>query len=160
MPESRQPGARPMLLFVCTGNVCRSPIAEYLVRDRLGDMADWDIGPTKIGAIPGRPASPEAVEVMDEAGVDLRGHASRTVDANLIANAAVVVVMTDAHLVQLRSRYPGDEQKMFLLKSFAPAGHGDIADPIGLSVERYREVRGEIEACLPGLFEFMEALEM
>ena len=154
--------SKRMLVFVCTGNMCRSPIAEYLLRDRLGSNADWQIASAGVLAADGQAASAEAIRVMAERGIDMAGHRSRMLDRELVDAASLVVVMTGGHRDQIRLLHPHPEvmQKMFLLKSFDTRMRGgDVDDPIGMSVEVYRGVRDEIDAALPGLMAFMKSLE-
>ncbi|MBN1558230.1 MAG: low molecular weight protein arginine phosphatase [Lentisphaerae bacterium] len=147
------------ILFVCTGNICRSPLAEYLLRARLDPSSGWMAASAGLAAIEGLGASDEAVNVAAERGVDLHGHASRPVREKDIASAALVVVMTASHAQQLGELFPqAVDEKVFRLRAFAPGGDGDIDDPMGLSLEAYRAARDAIEESLPGLMEFMRTL--
>jgi protein-tyrosine-phosphatase len=134
-------------------------MAEYLLRKRLGGNQAWRTASAGLAAAEGLPASEPAVDILRERGIDLRPHRSQPVTSELIDAAAVIVVMTAGHREQLRAIAPRAREKTFLLRSFHPAGGGDIEDPIGRSAEAYREVRDEIESSLPGLAEFMESLQ-
>jgi protein-tyrosine phosphatase len=136
-------------------------MAEYLLRKRFGRDSRWEIGSAGLAAIPGLTASPAAVEVMREIGVDLLPHRSRPLARDAIDAAALLVVMTAGHREQVRAKAPRSLEKTFLLRSFESAdGKGDVQDPIGLSVEAYRGVRDQIDAALPGLMEFMRSLQL
>ncbi len=149
------------VLFVCTGNICRSPMAEYLMRRRLPDMKGepWSVCSAGLAASYGMPASQEAVAAMRELGVDMSGHRSQPVGTGLVEDAALVVAMTAAHRQQIVQLFPGARPKTFLLKSFAPAPGGDVMDPIGHHRPVYRAIRDEIESAMPELTEFAERLE-
>jgi len=146
-------------MFVCTGNICRSPMAEYFLRDRLGPDSEWRVCSAGLSAGNGMTASEGAIEVMKERDIDMRPHRSRPVDLDLISRTAVIVVMTGAHREQLEALFPAAKERVFRLRSFtASEGGGDIEDPIGLSLDTYRAVRDRIDKALPGVVSFLDNL--
>jgi protein-tyrosine-phosphatase len=157
-------GARKerLLLFVCTGNVCRSPMAEYMMRRFLPPGSGWEVTSAGTLAAYGIPASPEAVRVLQENGTDLRGHLSRPLTRERVDAADVVVVMTAAHRDQLLLGFPDAREKIFLLRSFDP-GSGDcpdVMDPFGMPLEDYREAYDVIARALPELAVFLRELQV
>ncbi|QJW95953.1 arsenate reductase/protein-tyrosine-phosphatase family protein [Frigoriglobus tundricola] len=135
--------AARIVLFVCTGNTCRSPLAEALAKkllaDRLGCTADelpargfWVLS-AGVAAYGGGAASEESVAVAAELGADLGGHSSRPVNPQLLMAADDVIAMTQGHLHALAARYPGIGPAARLL-----CGDEDLDDPIGADAEVYR----------------------
>ena len=144
------------LIFVCTGNTCRSPMAEGLLRAMLPKTCDWEIFSAGVCAANGWPASDHAVEALREKGIDISNITSQTLTPNLIEEADLLVTMTQGHRQAILAVAPKSEGKVFLLKSFGIAEcAADINDPVGGSLELYCRVRDEIEAALPDLILYM-----
>ena len=148
--------ATKQILFVCTGNICRSPMAEVILRSRLGKDTEWKVASAGVAAADGEPASEEAIAVCRELGLDLRQHGSQPVTRGLVEHARWIVVMTEAHCEILTRRHPELNTRIRLLKSFGfSKDFADIPDPIGGSVEVYRTVRDMIEAAISDLILFL-----
>jgi L-threonylcarbamoyladenylate synthase len=133
------------IVFVCTGNTCRSPMAEGLFKrrlaDRLGCAIDelpargFVVSSAGLSAGPGDPAAPESADVLRAMGVDLSGHRSRPCSADLIARADDVIAMTRSHLLSLVGNYPVLNGALRLLCG----PDGDLDDPIGGGPDVYRK---------------------
>ena len=153
--------SKHLIVFVCTGNLCRSPMAEYLFRNRLGAGSEWDVRSVGISASSDMPASPGGVDALKEKNIDMVAHRSRPLDRKVVDAASLIVVMTASHRAQIRTLFPDVMEKVFLLKPFNPAAaDNDIEDPIGMSLDAYRGIRDEIDAALPGLIEFTKNLDL
>lgn len=129
------------ILFVCSGNTCRSPMAEYLFKDSLKNYKNMNIEVISAGifAIDESEPSFYSVEVMKEKGIDISSHRSRRLNRKLIEDSSFIFTMTDEQVELLRKMYPEFSYKIFKLAS------EDIEDPFGESIEKYREVRDKIE---------------
>ena len=144
------------LIFVCTGNTCRSPMAEGLLRERLGPTSNWDISSAGVYADDGWPVSENSVQALQEKGIDISPFTSRALTSDLLEHADLLITMTQGHREAILQFSPESERKVFLLKSFGVAQcAADISDPVGQPLERYRQVRDEIDAALPDLILMM-----
>lgn len=140
-----------MILVVCTGNTCRSPMAAALMRHRLAEklgvpmqnleqLGVW-VASAGIAAMTGGRASPDAVTVMQEQGLDVSKHESQPLTDRLIRHADLVLTMTHNHREAILAQWPDAAARTHVLGRH----DGDVADPIGMSVAAYRQCAEQID---------------
>lgn len=112
------------ILVVCIGNICRSPMGEYLLRRAL--PSNIKISSAGLGALVGNPADDLAIELMKQHGEDITAHRARQISAALVAEHELILVMTQRQKDRLEAEYPSARGRVFLYGHWLKA---DVADP-------------------------------
>jgi len=155
--------ASEIVVFVCTGNTCRSPMAEGLFRKYLAESLKSEVEELEqrgylvlsagLAASPGMPVSPQSVEALASAGVDLSDHLSRPLTPKLVQQADRIFTMTREHRDSIVATYPEAATRTELLSREGR----DISDPIGLSQEAYDQCAEEIAQQVRSLVQDMHS---
>ncbi|MBA2436024.1 MAG: serine hydroxymethyltransferase [Chthoniobacterales bacterium] len=151
------------VLFVCTGNICRSPMALGLFRRLLGNRKEIEADAAGVHAVRGQPPSVHAIEVCRQRGVDIASLRSQPLTATLIDRATHIFAMTGSHLETIHLLFPQSAEKTFLLREFEEPGATlwrDLPDPIGMGRDVYEECAESIERALPSVLAFVEQTEL
>ena len=148
--------ARDTVVLVCSGNTCRSPMAEALLRAALakegGKLARLHVISCGLGAYPGDPASPHAVKAASRIGLDLGGHASCPLDQATVDRAVAVFGMAAGHVEGVRARFRNLPPVVQRLREALPAEAGrDIPDPFGGNLAEYEGCRDSMIEALPSV---------
>jgi protein-tyrosine-phosphatase len=146
------------ILFVCSGNTCRSPLAEAIARRMLTESGKDNVIVSSAGtsAWEGSPASDGAILIGVERGLDLSEHRSRRLTAEMLADADLVLVMSNEHIAYVREL--DSTTNVYLLGGYGTetAGH-PIADPFGGGLDDYRATADELEEELKGILDRIKA---
>ena len=147
------------ILFVCTGNTCRSALAEGIARREAIDrgLIDFEVSSAGTSAWNGAPASDGGLLVALEHGVDLSGHRARQLTREIVEEQDVILVMGPHHLE--RAEALGGEGKSHLLTHYAAHGSSDraVSDPFGGDLEVYRATYEELEREIRRVFDRIAA---
>lgn len=144
------------ILFVCTGNTCRSPMAAYIM-DKIAVENDLDVLIESAGifAEPEQKASENAVLAMRDMGIDISEHRTQPVTEELLKRADIILTMTEGQKMMI-AQYAKD--KVYTLLEYS-GSKGDISDPYGGDLEEYKETAQEIYDALVDVAEKLPVKE-
>lgn len=133
------------ILFVCTGNTCRSPMAEGLMNS-LAKEKDLDIIAKSGGifALSGGRIADNSIEALKEIDIDISQNRSQIINGKLIDEADIILTMSEDHKENLKLNFPNVNEKIFLLNEYAFNIEKDVGDPYGGNLSEYKIARDEI----------------
>lgn len=144
-----KPAAPRRFLFVCTGNTCRSPMAQFLFARLARERGlPWTASSAGVGAFPGAPLSRGAAAALAARGLTGLAHEARPVDASMLGEADAVYALAREHAQSLKNKFPAAAKKVRVLREDAGLKPADVEDPIGEDGRVYDETAAAIEEAL------------
>ena len=139
------------ILVVCTANICRSPVAAALLKDRLqrSGREDWSVGSAGTWATAKRGASHNSQIVMEQYGHDISSHIARMVDKSLVEEADLVLCMEEGHVEALMVEFPAQSHKIYPITAMSGAVYS-VDDPYGGSLIEYQKMAAELAGIIDG----------
>ncbi len=138
------------VLFVCTANMCRSPMAEVLFGEIIrneGEAEDWWVDSAGVSAFDGEQATNNTRLVAAKRGLDLTSHRSKLTSRAVVEPFSLVLVMEERHRMMLRDAFPDLADRVYLLKEMV-GETDDVHDPIGTDIANYRAMADEVNTAL------------
>ncbi|MBK9049456.1 MAG: low molecular weight protein arginine phosphatase [Chloroflexi bacterium] len=154
----------PLILIICTANICRSPVGEALLREKLTALGhqDWVVASAGTWAQDGRRAAEFSQQLMGQRGLDIRSHRSRTITEEMLAEADLVLCMEAGHAEALRAEFPSQAPKVYMMTEMRGRKY-NINDPYGGPLDTYQQMVKEldevIESGLPRIVELVQKVE-
>jgi len=141
----------PSVLFICTANICRSPMAEglfrALIREEFNDQMPWRIESAGTWTRNGLSAAPYSIQAMAERGIDISNHQTRTIEEINLEEFDLILTMESGHKEAIQVEFPEARDRVFMLSELIKQ-KTPIFDPVGLPIEVFRKTADHIDQIL------------
>ena len=147
----------PSVLFICTANICRSPMAMGLFRSKVGDDPEWRIESAGTWSFKGQPAASYTRAVLALRGIDISDHRSRSLDRDLLLQFNLILTMEDGHKEAISVEFPEIAHRVYLISEMVDEIY-NIPDPIGGTIDEFELTAQEFDGIFDRGFNKIEAL--
>ena len=139
-----------VIMFVCTGNTCRSPMAHGILRSMIEaeNISNVEVASSGTGTLEGYPPTSNASQASKNNGIDISDLYSQAISAELVSSADLILALAHEHYLFITQRYPDTDGKVFMVKAFPdknPSRELSVEDPLGLGLEDYLDTHRELE---------------
>ena len=153
-------GGKKVITVICTGNICRSPMAERLLQHALEAEAppfcDYRVISAGVSAYSGDPASPNAVNALRKVDLDLTDHRSRPLSPQLLEISDLILTMTSSHADIIHMRNPDLAVPVFRFREWVPSGSREVPDPFGGPLQNYLDTRDSLAEAVPSILTYLK----
>lgn len=133
------------VLFVCTGNTCRSPMAEGILRDLAKNKSlNIEVESAGVAALDGSPVSNNSIEAMKNIGIDIENYTSNMLTKYMVEESDLVLTMAKSHKNIILRNYSPKNKKIYTIHEYINSSDGDVIDPYGGNLNIYEKTRDEI----------------
>ena len=149
-----------LIIVVCTGNICRSPMAAALLAHALkaepAPLSEFKVISAGVAARDGDAASTNSITALKKVGLDISDHQSQPLNPEMVAQASAIFVMTESHRAVINAAIDPTPHNVYLIREFMPReADKQIADPYGGPLPLYEECRDEIVEAIPSVMAFL-----
>jgi len=149
-----------ILLLLCTGNTCRSPLADALLKDAIKtrpSLSHIQVQSAGVFAQPNGKASENAREAIKDYNLSLGSHRSQPLTQELINRSFIILGMTASHIDQLSYQFDSLPEKLFRFREWTEDTQKDIIDPFGCNLGVYKECAQTIKEAIPSIISYLES---